>query len=94
MDRNENQNSYRNTRRKRGNTKAHEGLKRRVNVLMVLVILLIAAIAAILFFGKKSLTKETIIEKKTGACPDLLFCLLTNRYAIWGRYVSIFLFHY
>ena len=54
MDRNENQNSYRNTRRKRGNTKAHEGLKRRVNVLMVLVILLIAAIAAILFFGKKN----------------------------------------
>ena len=61
MDRNENQNSYRNTRRKRGNTKAHEGLKRRVNVLMVLVILLIAAIAAILYFGNKeinSLKKE------------------------------------
>ena len=54
MDRNENQNSYRNTRRERGNARAQEGLKRRVNVLMVLVILLIAAIAAILFFGKKN----------------------------------------
>jgi hypothetical protein len=26
-----------------------------------------------LFFGKKSLEKETSMEQKTGACPDFLF---------------------